>query len=214
MIARSKKTKPKKTKSKKAKPKKTKGFSLVISGESVATEQMDKENYVRIADVIKKSGKKCKCILFASTNRQCLPVTVPVNVAANLANAGKKCLLIDLDFMRDAVAKVFDLSDNGDMAIVGPKALPTDVENLYVWPSYQFTKFNHMNLAFIAAKAAESYDFVLLNAPSLITSCDRNLILKSADAVLTFSNSSVSPILDKLVSMSNCRVLGEISIQH
>ena len=200
--------------SKKTKPKKTKGFTLVISGESTAIEQMDKENYVRIADVIQKSGKKCKCILFASANRHCMPVTVPVNVAVNLTNAGKKCLLIDLDFTRDAVAKVFDLSDNGDMTMVGPKALPTDIENLYVWPSYQFTKFNQMNLAFIVEKAAESYDFVLLNAPSLITSCDRNLILNSADAVLTFSNSSVSPILDKLIDRSNCRIIGQISIQH
>ena len=121
---------------KKTKPKKTRGFTLVISAESVAIEQMDKENYVRIADEIKKSGKKCKCVLFASANRHCLPVTVPVNVAANLAKAGKKCLLIDLDFTRDAVAEVFDLSDNGDLATVGPKALPTEVENLSVWPSY------------------------------------------------------------------------------
>ena len=200
--------------SKKAKPKKTKGFSMVISVDFAAAEQMDKENYTRVADVIKKGGKKCKCILFASANRKCLPVTMPVNVAVQLANAGKKCLLIDLDFTRDAIAKVFDLSNNGDQMAVCPKAIPTEVENLYVWPSYQFTKFNHMNLAFIVEKANESYDFVLLNAPSLVTSCDRNLILNSADAILTFSNSSISPILDKLVSRSNCRVLGEISIQH
>jgi len=200
--------------SKKSKPKKAKGFSLVISADSVSPEQMDKENYVRIADVIQKNGKKCKCVLFASATRHCLPVTVPVNVAVNLANAGKKCLLIDLDFTRDAVAKVFDLSDNGNRTIVGPKAIPTEVENLYVWPSYQFTRFNQMNLAFIVQKAAESYDFVLLNAPSLVTSCDRNLILNSADAVLTFSNSSVSPILDELLCRSNCNVIGGISIQH
>ena len=199
---------------KKSKTKRTKGFNLIISAESAAIEQMDKENYVRIADVIQKERKKCKSVLFASAGRNCLPVTVSVNVAANLANTGKKCLLIDLDFARDAVAKVFDLNDNGDLAIVGPKALPTEVENLYVWPSYQFTKFNQMNLTSIVEKAAASFDFILLNAPSIITSCDRNMILNSADAVMTFSNSSLSSILDKLIDRSNCRIIGQISIQH
>ena len=73
-------------------------------------DEQSENNYEPIIKQIKRVKRKYKSILFASIEVGALPVTIPVNVAIGLAKNKKRCLLIDLDLKRDAVAKVFGLA--------------------------------------------------------------------------------------------------------
>ncbi|MHC4477410.1 MAG: FHIPEP family type III secretion protein [Planctomycetota bacterium] len=58
-------------------------------------------------------AKGGKTILLAAEHVGELPVTIPVNIAMQQAQKGRRCLLIDLDPERDAIAKVFDIEAAG-----------------------------------------------------------------------------------------------------
>lgn len=100
-------------------------------------EIKDADNYETIAELIESKtsgiGGQDKTILMAAENVEELPVTIPVNIAMRLAQKNQRCLLIDLDLERDAIAKVFDV----DSVAVGKgaeaKAIGTCIGNLWVW---------------------------------------------------------------------------------
>jgi len=77
-------------------------------------EKMTSADYELITQRILQIDGKYKSILFAAAGLNCLPITIPVNAAIQLAEQKKRCLLIDLDLKRDAVAKAFDIVDKTD----------------------------------------------------------------------------------------------------
>jgi hypothetical protein len=88
--------------------------------------------YQRIADMLLEGrGKEAKVILMAARNSAEMGVTLPVNVAAKIAERKRRCLIVDMDVSRDAVAKAFDLS-----GMDGPTK--TCIRGLYVWGAKSF----------------------------------------------------------------------------
>jgi Mrp family chromosome partitioning ATPase len=169
------------------------------------------ENYEFITDRIKRVGRKYKSILFASAEIASLPITIPVNVAIGLAKNERRCLLIDLDLKRDAIAEVFELDSNKNG--LTPKAIRTEFENLWVWPGHNFTQLKQMNIKLIVQKAQRKFDFILINAPSLANSPDRKQIISAADAafICTKTGSEVKKLAE-LIKPLNCVVIGNIQI--
>jgi hypothetical protein len=155
--------------------------------------------------------KKYKSILFTSIEAGTLPVTIPVNVAIGLANNKKRCLLIDLDLKRDAVAKAFGLdAEQSDLSI---KAVQTEIENLWVWPGHYFSQSRQMNVTEIVEKAEDRFDFILINAPSLVSSPDRRQIILAAQAAfICAKNTSEPDKLTKLIKSLDCTIIGHIQI--
>jgi len=175
------------------------------------SEPLPIKNYDSITDRIRRQEKKHKCILFAGAQSHCLPVTIPVNVAIELAGANKKCLAIDLDFKRNALAKAFELDGRPSRNGLYPKALQTSVENLWIWPAHNFTRFRQMGIAPLIQRAADSFDFILINAPSLLTSPDRRNIASTAQAAFIFTqNAADTARLTKLIKLAGCDLFGNI----
>jgi hypothetical protein len=158
-----------------------------------------------------QANKKYKSILFTSIEAGTLPVTIPVNAAIGLAKNKKRCLLIDLDLKRDAVAKAFGLdAGQSDLNI---KPVQTEFENLWVWPGHYFSQSKHMNVAGIVEKAEDSFDFILINAPSLMNSPDRRQIILAAQAAFVCAkNASATDKLTELIKSLDRTITGRIQI--
>lgn len=171
------------------------------------------DGYGMITDRIRRVEKKYKSILFAGVDIHCLPVTVPVNVAMQLCQQDKRCLLVDLDLRRDAVAKAFELPPGEEENEPRLRAISAGVPNLWLWPAHNFTRLKQMNIRPIVAKAQEKFDFVLINAPHLTESPDRKQIAAAAQAALVFSHSSAQATsLADFIRTCNCALIASIQV--
>jgi len=197
------------SKLKKQKPEKAIDANLTDAEEP--SNKSPDEKYEFIAEQITRLGKKYKSILFASGQPASLPVTIPVNVAIGLAKNNKRCLLIDLDLRRDAIAKAFDLDTNKNG--LQPKAVQTEFENLQLWPGHNFTQLKQMNIKAIVQKALDRFDFILINAPSLVGSPHRRQIISAAQAAFICAKSGPEATqLAELIKPSDCVVIGNIQV--
>jgi len=151
-----------------------------------------------------------KVILLAGAGLEYLPVTIPVQTAVRLAQAGKKILLIDLDTKRNAAARAFDMNENIVKNCISPKPLPTPLENLSLWPAEFFVRFGQMNLRSVIQSAENCFDTILINIPYLDGHPDRKLIASSAKAGLIFCKTTQQfDRLSKLLTQSQCQLLEE-----
>ena len=170
-------------------------------------------DYQLITERILQTGGKYKSVLFAAAGLNCLPITIPVNVAIQLAEQKKRCLLIDLDLKRDAVAKAFNLADNTDPKDLRPKPYKTPFEHLLVWPGHNFTKIKQMNIKPLVEVAADKFDLVLVNAPYLDSSPDRTQIVSAAHCGIIFTqNTAQATRLAALMQASQCKLIGNIQV--
>jgi len=179
-------------------------------------DEQSESTYESVIKRIKRVKKKYKSILFASIGAGALPVTIPVNVAIGLAKKKKRCLLIDLDLRRDAVAKAFGL--DAEQSGLRAKSVQTEFENLWVWPGHNFSQLKQMNIMEIVEKALdkkspEKFDFILINAPALVSSPDRKQIISAARAAfICTKNTSEMKKLAELIKPLDCTIIGHIHI--
>lgn len=126
----------------------------------------DNKAYEAIADLIEsKSSDAASTTLMAADSVKNLGVTVPVNVAVRLAKRGKRCLLIDLDFERAAVLRVFDIDVGHDAAV--NKVIPTSVNNLSVYSIPENNRTEKVNITEIIASFQNQYEYLIVYAPDI-----------------------------------------------
>ncbi len=167
-----------------------------------------------ISDRIERYGGKKDSFLFAGAGLDCLPITIPVNVAIELAENENRCLLIDLDLRRDAVAKAFEIDTEPNIEHLKPRPRKTAVENLMIWPAHNFTRSMHMNIKLLVQAAVESYDYVLINAPYLESSPDRAQIAAASDCSFIFTKSAKqAQRLEELIEEGDSELIGNIRIK-
>ena len=167
-------------------------------------------DYAPLLNLIGKPNGRTKNILLAAGSLSDLPVTVSVHTAIQLA-ASSKCLLIDLDTKRDALACVFDITPDKCPANLSPIATP--VENLHIWPAHYFSRVRQMDLKAALAWSENKYDIVLLNAPYLATHPDRGRIIRCAESAVIFAHDKANAkILQKLLAAGPCRVLKMLNL--
>jgi hypothetical protein len=188
-----------------------------LAGNKEGDDKQSEDNYEPIVKRIKQVRKKYKSILFTSIEAESLPVTIPVNVAMALAKNKKRCLLIDLDLRRDAIAKAFGFS--AEQSGLRAKALQTEIENLWVWPSHNFSQSKQMNILEIVERAqdkksVDKFDLVLINAPSLLNSPDRKQIILAAQAAFLCTKNAPSEMkkLTELIKPLYCTIIGRIQV--
>lgn len=176
-------------------------------------QQLAQADYRLITERILGLSKKFKSILFAGSAPGAVPITIPVNVAIQLAQKDKSCLLIDLDIKRDALAQVFEISNEQMNQYLIPKAITTNFPNLFIWPARHFIRTRLMNIAEIVDTAVKSTDIVLVNAPAVRTSLDRSQILAACQACCLFSNKeAASEEMFRLIKSSGCVLIGNIQL--
>ena len=178
---------------------------LLDYGNREATLGLD---YHSITERILRFDSRYKTVLFAAAGLKCLPVTVPVNVAIQLAEKQKQCLLIDLDLKRNAVAKAFDIDEHLAKGDFRPKPCPADVKNLWIWPGHYFTQTRQMNIKQIVAAAVKTFDIVLINVPYLDGNCDRRQIASASESAFLFTqNPKQTQRLTELLQTANCKLI-------
>jgi len=188
-----------------------KTVSINLTNTKEPPDKWPQENYEPIIERIKQVRKRYKSILFASVGAETLPITIPVNTAIGLAKNDKSCLLIDLDLKRDAVAAAFGLYGGENGPRLG--AVQTEFENLWVWPGHNFAQSKQMNIKQIVQKALDRFDFVLINAPSLVSSPDRRQIISAGEAAfICTKDASEATKLNELIKPSDCRVIGHVQV--
>lgn len=164
-------------------------------------------DYDRLLTAVKRQNGKLNSLLLAAGSLNDLPVTVPVNMAVQLAKT-HKCLLVDLDTRRNAVARVFDI-DVSEQTSRSNGSYPTPLENLYIWPARNFELLRQTNLRRLLDGAAKKYDYILIYAPYLTTLPDRLQIAASAGKAIAFTGHNGTR-LRQLLRQANCKVLQEL----
>ena len=153
-----------------------------------------------------KSNGRAKTVLLTAGSLQDLPITQPVQMAMQLTYAEHKCLLIDLDTKRDALARVFEIACDKNTAGLLPVRTP--IENMDIWPANYFSRCNQLDLKSLRALAEKKYDFILLNIPYLTTHPDRVQIVRSAEFAVMFGRDpkNTEP-LQELLETGTCKIL-------
>ncbi|MFA5783508.1 MAG: hypothetical protein WC962_01375 [Phycisphaerae bacterium] len=101
----------------------------------------------------------CGSLILAASDSQSLPVTVPVDIAARLAETGRKTLLIDFDLKSSSVQKVFEINN------CETHAVKTRIENISVISGRHLTRANFKSLHQILNKSQQLYDCTILYCP-------------------------------------------------
>jgi Mrp family chromosome partitioning ATPase len=160
-----------------------------------------------IHQILKVLQKSNRPVLLAGSGLADLPVTIPVNLAVSLAETGK-CLLIDLDSKRDALAKVFEVDSSKIQTDLKISPIPTEFENLAVWPARYFDLLKQMNLRSLLDAASKKYDHILLYAPYLTVLADRKQIaFCSKNAIIFCKDSERTERLRRLLKTCDCEIL-------
>jgi hypothetical protein len=179
-----------------------------------------KDDYNEITELIKaKSEGKLKTILMGAESPKILPVTVPINVAIQLAKDGHKCLLIDLDYRRNSIARVFELHKNildenipSKQTITG---IPTCVRNLCLYPACwltesvkNITKLDCLKINQIITHLKIKYDYLIVYSPYLNKHHGCKLICECIDGAMLFGKDDTN--LNKtfeLLEKIDCEIL-------
>ena len=180
---------------------------------AASQDEIAEDEHALITRRIIKTKGKYKSILFAAAGVNCLPITIPVNIAIGLAKEGKTVLLIDLDLIRNAIAQAFDIPQEGAPQQLRPKAHQTVFKGLVIWPAQNFIQSGQMNIKPLAEAAVKKFDFTLINAPYLDGSPDRVQIAAAAKAAFIFTqNAEQAHRLAELLKEADCKIIGNFQI--
>jgi len=164
-----------------------------------------------ILQALSSKNDQSRPLLLAASRLRDLPVTIPINLAIQLAGQGP-CLLIDLDNKRDALAKVFDVDTSKINTHIRGIPIQTPFENLSIWPARYFDLLKQTNLQLLLNAAGKKYDHILLYAPYLTVLADRKQIAYCSRQAVVFGgqrNPQTQKQLHKLLSVCNCKILHE-----
>jgi hypothetical protein len=170
-------------------------------------------DYNLIVERLLKLPSTNKSIIFIAPGIESLPTTVPVNVAIQLAKNKRRCFLIDLDLKRNAIAKAFDIHPEPGADISQPTAQQTPFKQLYIWPAHNFTQIQKINIAPLVTAAIRKFDYVLVNAPYLITNQTWKQIIDTSQYCVLFSHDTeqAQPILE-LIEQTECKIIANIQL--
>ncbi|MCK5473246.1 MAG: FHIPEP family type III secretion protein [Planctomycetes bacterium] len=196
-------------------PSNTSHNKTIIGQKNCLEENWQKSNgayyYDSIASLIEeKTADVTKTVLMVSENIEELPVTIPVNIAVRIAKKGLKCLLIDMDSARNAIAKVFDVDINSPAAKTQNAVVPSGINNL----SLLMANNTNEDCCEIITRIKGQYNCVFIYAPNveLATSDCWEQIANCIDTTMFFganskSNDSSLENLRGILKNHNCKTL-------
>lgn len=154
----------------------------------------NKNSYDILTNHLTETGS-CGSLILAASDSQFLPVTIPVSIAARLAESGRKTLLIDCDLKSNSVQKVFAINN------CQTHAVKTRIENISVISGKHLTRANFKSLHQILNKAHQLYDCTILYCP------DAEMPLRAAEyfnsAMLFGRGNQISSSMDSLIKELN-----------
>ncbi len=176
-------------------------------------QAMSEADYELITERLIQVEGKYTTVLFAATSPKSMPITIPVNVSVCLAGANKRCLLIDMDTQRNAIAKAFEIDENAGSELDSPRAYKTSFENLRLWPGHNFFHKNMLQLEDVIKGAKNEFDFIIISAPNLDESPKQRQTISAADCGFIFSSDAANATkLSSLMKTAKCSVIGNVKV--
>ena len=155
--------------------------------------------------------KEKAAILLAGQSTVQLPLTIAVELVVRIVQLNKKCLLIDMDPARHAVATAFDI----DSSSMQGKAVPTGIENLWISPADNPDSPAAIKLSRKVANALKVFDYVVIYAPNSAAENVQQQLAGTSDAAVIFgTEKETTPLgqFSKTLTLSGCRTISEQDI--
>jgi len=144
---------------------------------------------------------KIKVLAFTSSVAGEGKTTLACNCAIAFAQVGKKVLLVDADFRKPSIHKVFNIEKEPGLSdvLVGKEVSPqkTEIENLFVIPAGTKiiptpTIFTSKFVETAKKKALENFDYIVVDTPPVIPVSETLSLLSSIDGVLLVVKAGVT----------------------
>lgn len=141
------------------------------------------------------SDKKLKSIVVTSSVPKEGKSTVSANLAAAMAQRGRRVLLIDADLHHPSQHDIWELTNAVGLSelLVGKAKFCAatcavmdnlDVLTTGVMPSNQLASFDFQEMASLIQVCSDKYDFVIIDAPPLILAADTLTLSQMTDGML------------------------------
>ncbi|MFA5553004.1 MAG: hypothetical protein WCZ89_00280 [Phycisphaerae bacterium] len=181
-----------------AQPERSLNISAIEKSDLWNAGQIESEhNYQAVTELIINTNSKT--ILMAAACTEHLPVTIPVNIAIQLAQKSLKVLLIDCDLGRQSVLKVFEIGDK----ISAHTA--SGVENLWVGIPDSLNNKNN--------KQADNFDYTIIYAPKIRDLAKVKYLIRLSQSAMFFGSTHSEKqhadmtVLRKVLNDLNCITL-------
>lgn len=178
------------------------------------TEASEAFRFLETNVALSPVGGRCRTVLVTSAGRREGKTTVAFNVALSAADAGKRVLLLELDFRHPRVADTLEVAVSGGVAeILRGTASLDDVDMLLPVAPQPGTRAGASGLTVVCAgtrisnpmqylrsaaiqtlvqQAAERFDLVVIDAPPLFGQGDAMVAASLADGVLLVVDARVA----------------------
>jgi hypothetical protein len=181
-----------------------------IEEQAAATEIVRDDYYYD--SILATIGDKSKAsILLAGENVSLLPITVAVELAIHIIQADKRCLLIDMDPTRNAVATAFEI----DSSSMQGKAVPTGISHLWISPADDPNNPTAVKLSRKAANALKVFDYVVIYAPNAAEQTVQDQLAGVSDTAIFFGTNEDAARLEefsKTLDLWGCRTVFEYDL--
>ncbi len=169
------------------------------------------------------SGEENPLIITSSPHRGDGCSTLTVNLAAAIAQSGKRVLLIDGDLNGKGLEDFFSLEANGGFVKIiegeGGQTVPSGIENLDLLPSGTSKggkhPFDSPRVKEFLLKFRKEYDLVIIDAAPILESSDTVVLGKHASGVILVFRSGNFQREDELVARdllerSGVKIIGAV----
>jgi capsular exopolysaccharide synthesis family protein len=173
------------------------------------------------------SSQILRTLLITSPNNEEGKSTTSVNLAVSMAQQNERVLLIDANLRNPSVHSTFKVDNtNGFTSVLNGIAplddaiYKTEIGQLDVLPSGPIPTFPSEILASerleeLFAKALETYDYVLLDSPSILEVADTKILANKCDGVILVLNPGKTKLKEtidakKILEFANSQIAGVI----
>ena len=161
---------------------------------------------IRTGILLSQAGEAPRTILVSSAQSSEGKTTSTINLAACLASAGGRVVLVDADLRRPSVYKYFSLETNEPglvEVIAGQRTLeeviiPDVIRRVAVIPSGKIPPnpaelLGSLEMATIIDRLSQAFDYVLIDSPPVLPVTDSVILSRCVDGVVLVVRGSATP---------------------
>lgn len=172
------------------------------------------------------SDKQIKVVVITSSVPQEGKSTVSANLAASMAQLGRRVLLVDADMLRPTQHQIWELSNQSGLSnlLVGQVEFPVavsqasdhlDVLTAGATPPNPVALLESQRMAKLVAMFSEHYDFTIIDTPALNVDAIAPILGKMADGILLVVrpgvvDSASATFAKEFLAQSGQHVLGQV----